>query len=496
MKKLAFLILVATLSAGCSDDFLSPKPQSDITTGNFYQTPEEINQGVNGVYAGMHDWASEIYIFMSEVRSKNYMGISHNAQRDWWDITTFTVKPQDGIVGNVWDGLYQMINRANMVLESADNVDFSGSAALRTQYKAETRVLRALAYFELVRLYGRVPLVTKVITPEEGLQIKQSEPAEIYDFITSEMAAVADSLPASYPASDVGRLTKWAAKGLLAKVYLTQSGYPVNKKEALSQAAPLLQEVIANEGQGYSLAPNYADLFTYENDNKYNLFEIQYLSGGVGAGSSFPMEIVPPVDVSVVPFRAQVSANELALSDDLLTAYEPGDLRFDATIDTLYLETVTDTSQTFGNTPWIHKFIDQGLNIADFRDWPENFPLLRMADVLLMDAEVQTDLANAPTAQAVADLNRVRARAGLPAINPASKAEFDAALKHERRIEFVGEGQYWFDLVRWGDAVPAMNSWFQATAQEISIDESDLVYPIPQSQIDIFPGLYQQNPGY
>jgi hypothetical protein len=494
-RQLASLLLVATLSAGCSDDFLSPTPQSSITTGNFYETQDQIGQAVNGVYAGMHDWASNIYIFMSEVRSKNYIGINHNAQRDWWDITTFTVKPQDAIVEDVWGGLYQMINRANMVLENVDDVPFD-DPALRTQYTAEARFLRALAYFQLVRLYGRVPLVTEVITPEEGIRIGQSEPAEIYDFVTAEMSAVADSLPASYPASDVGRLTKWAAKGLLAKVYLTEAGYPLNRTEALALAEPLLQEVIAHEGEGYSLAPEYGDLFTYVNDNRYSLFEIQYLSGGVGAGSSFPMEIVPPVDVSVVPFRAQISANELALSQDLLDAYEPGDERFDATIDTLYLESVTDTSVTYGNTPWIDKFIDEGLDIADFRDWPENFPLLRFADVLLMDAEVRADLANAPTPEAVAEINRVRARAGLPAVNPGSKAEFGRILKHERRIEFVGEGQYWFDLVRWGDAVPVMNDWFAATAQGITIDEKQLVYPIPQSQIDVFPGLYQQNPGY
>ena len=102
----------------------------------------------------------------------------------------------------------------------------------------------------------------------------------------------------------------------------------------------------------------------------------------------------------------------------------------------------------------------------------------------------------APTPEAVAEINRVRARAGLAAVSPGSKAEFDQILRHERRIEFVGEGQYWFDLVRWGNAVNVMNDWFTATAQDIHIDEHNLVYPIPQSEIDIFPGLYQQNPGY
>ena len=129
-KQITSLLLLTTLVAGCSDNFLSPKPQSSITTGNFYETPDEINQAVNGVYAGMHNWASNIYIMMSEVRSPNYMGVSHNAQRDWWDIATFTMKPQDDILESVWGDLYQMINRSNMVLANVDGVDF-GPASQR-----------------------------------------------------------------------------------------------------------------------------------------------------------------------------------------------------------------------------------------------------------------------------------------------------------------------------------------------------------------------------
>ncbi len=493
MKRLASLLLVVMLSTSCSD-FLSPTPQSTITVGNFYKSQDQINQAVSGVYSGMASWPTNIFLYSSEFRSKNYIAQSHNAQRDWWDIATFTVKPEDQILSDTWRNLYAMINRANVVLQSIDNVPFT-NPALETQYRAETRFLRAFAYFQLVRLWGRVPLVTKTISPSEATQIKQSEPAEIYNFVATEMSAVKDSLPASYTGSDIGRLTKYAAEGLLARVYLTMAGYPLNQTANYAKAAPLLQDVIAHEGSGYSLAPDYRAQFSYKNDNKYHLFEIQFISGGVGAGSEFPEQVAPPdIAANIIPFRAQISASELGLPQDLLTAYEPGDKRFLGTIDTSWVNSAVPPGR--GNTPWISKFVDPNLTLTSRTDWPENFPVLRYADVLLMDAEVRAALTGGPDATGVAEINRVRAAAGLKPIAPTSKADFDAALRHERRIEFVGEGRTWFDMVRWGIAVQTMNDFFTATSQNLHIDQNMLLFPIPLSEINIFPGLYQQNPGY
>lgn len=492
MKK-AIPLLVALLFSACTD-VLDREPLSSLTVGNFYKTEGDIEKALNGVYAGTRDWPTPIYIYLSEVRSKNYIGVFHDAQRDWWDITAFEVKPEMTTLRNVWGSLYQMINRANTLLEKIDGVPFRDEQ-VRARYKAEARFLRAYAYFQLVRLFGRVPLVTRTITPDEGIQIGQSEPAEIYEFIAREMSEVMDQLPPDYPAAQKGRATRWAVKGVLAQVYLTMAGYPLHQRDKLEDARVLLREIIDQEGTYVTFAPNYADLFTHDNDNEYALFEVQYVSGGVGAGGGFPAEIVPAdISRSIAPFGGIVSASRLALSQDLLDAYEPGDLRFDVTIRTTY---PTNTNPPgVGNTPFIHKFIDEGVALADRNDWPINFPLLRYADVLLMYAEVLAEQAGGPTPEAVALVNRIRARAGLPAINPTTKEEFDLALEHERRIEFVGEGVYWFDLVRRGRAVQVMNEWFAATGQGIQIDEHHLVYPIPRSEMDIYPGLYQQNPGY
>jgi hypothetical protein len=113
-----------------------------------------------------------------------------------------------------------------------------------------------------------------------------------------------------------------------------------------------------------------------------------------------------------------------------------------------------------------------------------------------MDAEVLNDQAGTPPQAAIDLLNRIRSRAGLPAIHPATKQAFQTALARERRHEFADEGQYWFSLVRTGQAVPVMNAWFKATSQSKSITQNKLVYPIPQTEMDVYPGLYTQNPGY
>lgn len=498
MKKIfipiALFIMVAGMS--CKKDFLDVKPTSSITAGNFYQSQQDIQQAVTGVYSSLQDWPVNIYLYLSEIRTNNFYAVFADAQRDYFDINNFQVTNQSGTVHDTWQSLYAMINRANGVLENIDKVNFD-DPSLKSRYKSEVRFLRAFAYFQLVRLWGRVPLVDKVISPSEGVKIKQSEPADIYHFITTEMEAVKDSLPGNYTASgDVGRVTSWAAKGILAKVYLTMAGYPLNQTAMQDKAQALLEDIISHEGTTpkLALASNYEDLFGYKNDNKHALFEVQFISGGFGQGSTFPSEVLGNVSTDLVSVRILNSAARLTVSEDLLNSYDSIDTRFNVTYDTSY--TTNDNPPRHSNVPFFKKFVDFGLTtLTNYDDWPENFPLLRYADVLLMEAEILNDKSG-PTQQAVDLLNRVRTRAGLAAITPATKEEFDKALTTEYRHEFADEGQYWFYLVRTGKAIPTMNAWFAATGRTKTIDEHNLVYPIPQTEIDIYPDLYQQNPGY
>lgn len=498
MKKIIFPVLIGIISlSSCSKNFLNQTPTSSITVGSFYKSQQDIQQAVTGVYASLRDWPVDIYWYLSEIRSSNYYVTADGAQRDWYDYSNFSDNSSDQTLYTAWQSLYQLINRANTVLQNIDNISIT-PATLRTQYKAEVRFLRAYAYFQLVRLWGNVPLVTKVISPTEGIQIGQSAPAEVYKFITSEMNAIQDSLPAVYTGSDVGRATKWAVKGVLAKVYLTMVGNPINQADKEDSAQVLLKQIIDNEGSTADLTftPNYANLFGYKNDNLHNIFEVQYVSGGLGEGSTYPSQNYPPgLNTSLVSVSSLLFNSSVQVSNDLIQAYNPNDLRFNVTIDTSWLNNYSPA--TISNIPFYKKFVDFGLTtLTSYNDWPENFPLLRYADVLLMYAETINDLSGGPTATATAILNRIRTRAGLPPIAPASKNDFALALENEYRLEFADEGQYWFYLLRTNRAIPVMNAWFASTGQNKTIDAHNLLYPIPQTQIDIYPGLYTQNNGY
>lgn len=480
MKK--FIIVVFSLFAlyGCTENSLDHAPETSVTVGNFYNTPADIEKAVNGVYQGMHPWSVEIFFYLSEVRSKNFHAVFADGQRDWYDISNFNVEPNIETLSNVWANNYAMINRANEVLERIDNIDFI-EENVQERYKAEVRFLRAYAYFQLVNVFNRVPLVDRVVTDEEALEIGQSEPEEIFSFIVSEMDAVKDQFPSEYGDDDNGRVTEQAAKGILARVYLYIAGYPLFDDSNLNEARNLLDDVIAMEGSTVTWAENFEDLFAYDNDNEFHIFEIQYMSG-VGAGNSLPGQVHP--DHPDFQFGAAIFANRLTVSDDIIELYDENDERFTATIDSI------------GGTWYFSKFTDFNVSIPESGDFPVNFPLLRYADVLLMHAEIDNELNGGPTSEAVTKLNRIRNRAGLDEIDPATQADFRAALEDERRREFAFEGRYWFDLKRTDRGVTVMNDWFNDTAQSANMVETNYVYPIPLDQLDVFPELYDQNPGY
>lgn len=280
----SIILASAVAVCACSDGLLDHVPETSVTVGNFYKNEADFDKAVAGVYQGMQSWPVDIYFYLSEVRSKNFWAVFADAQRDYYDISNFNTPPNLAAFGNAWSGLYAMINRANEVLERIDGVDFLDEA-VRERYKAEVRFLRALAYFQLVQLFNRVPLVDHTVQPGEALETRQSESDEVFDFIVGEMSAAAEQLPTEYDAANVGRVTQQAARGLLARVYMTMAGYPLFRTDAFNDARALLEEVIAMEGGPVRFAENFADVFAYANGNLYHIFEIQFISG-VGAGNA------------------------------------------------------------------------------------------------------------------------------------------------------------------------------------------------------------------
>jgi starch-binding outer membrane protein, SusD/RagB family len=197
------------------------------------------------------------------------------------------------------------------------------------------------------------------------------------------------------------------------------------------------------------------------------------------------------MDRKITPYGQYFTGGEP--SQDFINSFEPGDKRKLVTVDTIYRNNLG----AYVRRNYVKKFLDSSsaASILSSSDWPINYPLLRGEDVMLMYAEAINETSG-PTAEAIALVNRIRNRAGLANINPTTKADFKLALEKERRSEFGFEGLYWYDLVRTGRALDVMNPWLQANYSGKTIDQTQLIYPIPRSEMLVKPGLYDQNPGY
>lgn len=490
-KPLIFIaILLSTGLISCKKNYLDLSPISSLGTTNFYKNQEQIEQAVTGIYNILLTFPDINFINLSEVRSSNFYTALPAAQRDYYDISSFNVSSSTAILQSAWADEYKMINRANEVLSNINNVTFSDSSSKR-QAIGESRFLRGLAYFQLVKTFGGVPLVNRVITASEALKIGRSSVDSIYEFIVQDLTAAVNDLPTSYPDNVKGKATTWAARGILGRVYMTMAGDPLKKTQYFDSARIILKQIIDQEGSyGIQLAPDYKDLFNSDNDNKYFLFEVNYISGGQGLGDAVPGETLP-TDISrdIAKYGAYYISGEP--SQELLDSYEPGDVREAATISTNYVNGAGETVPQY----YFTKFLEPGKDILSHDDWPINFPIIRYADVLLMYAEALNEGATVPPPASVNILNRIRTRAGLGAIHPLTKQDFREAMGKERRHEFAWEGQYWPYLVRTGTALKEMNPWLQQIYSK-TITNDRLIYPIPRSEILIYPGLYSQNPGY
>jgi hypothetical protein len=481
-----FLVLFV---ASCSEDTLDISPSTNNTSNDFYKDENQVNQGVIAAYNSLITMPTNNWL-LSDVRSDNMLELFGGAQRDALDLGNFFNTAQTGAIQTAWSNLYTQIYRTNIVLEKIEAFSF----ARVPQFKGELRFLRALAYFDLVRYFGDVPLTTKVLTFEESKKIPREPSVNVYNQIIEDLKFAIANLPETYVAADKGRATKWVAKALLGRVYLTMTGFPLKQADKLALAKAEFADVIAKDAL-FPLAANYGDMFKVANDNKYYMFEIQYVSGGLGLGN-------PMANNQAFGYPSQWSAYQPGIGFDaqispaLLKGWPNLDKRKFATLDTGYTDTKTGSKS---NRVQLTKFLEKGSTLPTaIGDQPNNFGLIRYEDVLLMQAEVLNEEAAAPPAQALTYLNRTRKRAGLADTTITTKDGFKMALEQERQWEFCGEGLRWHDLVRTGRAIEVMNKHFKDNAVPIGrlIDAHDLLYPIPQRELLINPGFWQQNPGY
>ncbi len=477
-----FLTIALLAGAACSDDFVDRDPVYSIDSENFFNAQADYENALIGAYDLLQ--ATYLNVILGEIASDNTLcgGESATDVVGWQQIDDMIHTPVNDDLDNLWDWNFAGVQRANYIMEFQDKTDFPG----RQVILAETRFLRAYYYFELVKWFGPVPLVVdRRFEVGDETSLPRAPVEDIYAQIESDLQFASENL--TYVPVQLGRATRGSALALLGKAYLFQ--------EKFTEAGQTLQTLI-NEGP-YELAADYGTLFENTNENNIeSVFEVQYTDAeGAGFGCLQCSEGNVAVGFNGVRnysgplFESGFSFN--VPTQEVYDLFEEGDLRRDfaiLNIEAWAAETGASFTEGFEHTGFFNrKYLPrQGdLNTGDQNlTNPNNYRAIRFADVLLMAAEAFAQTGN--EAQARDYLNRVRARAGLAPLETAGAALLDA-IYLERRLELVGEGHRFFDLVRTGQAADAIDG-FQEGKHEL--------FPIPFEEIDFSQGNWEQNPGY
>lgn len=476
MKKYILIATVVLLTQTSCVDFLELAPEHRINENSFYQNANDFETALIGNYSALQSLHNTSLLYLTELTTDN-------AEIQWTSPTLaesecdeMNITLSNGFVNSVWNLSFTTISRNNNILARIDDVDFSES--LKSQYKGEALFLRAYSYFNLVRLFGGLPIVEVVFrSPGEVAEFDMSRKpiSEVYNLIISDLKEAANNLNGTIGLGK-SRASVGAAKTLLGKVYLTKKEY--------AMAASVLKEVM---GMGYKLETDYKTLFTNGNDElPESIFEVKYLSGNIGEGNSFSTLFIPAIfNAAIFPGNMNGSGR-INPTNDFADSYEVGDLRQIVSVE----DSILTLDGTYEQFKYGLKFVDFTVGIQG--DGGINYTSLRYADVLLMYAEALND-SNTPEAHTY--LNEVRKRANLSPLSGLSQSEFALALEKERRVEFFNEGHRWFDLVRTGRAKTVLNTYFANRGLNFTVEDFELIMPIPQREIDIDPNL-EQNPGY
>lgn len=476
----ALLLLVA-----CKKEFLNVPPQAQQPSVQFWKSADDAAKAVNAMYANLREWKNIAFapIAIESIGSDDAeKGSSTNDATFFNAYDNFAISSTDGQLADFWTGQYQNINFANQVLGNVPAIQMDD--ALKQRYFAEAKFIRAYSYFRLVRAFGDVPLRLHLPKDATEYNIARSPKADVWAAIEQDLTDAAAVLPQSYPATDVGRATKGAALALHAKAALYQKKW--------ADALTFTNQVMT---LGYSLFPDYEQLFRVKNENNSeSVFEVQakYIPGNCDASSSQYSQVQGVRGSTGGGWGFNVP------TANLVAEYEPGDPRKDATI--IFRGETTpegDIIPATGDNPMYNQksyvpFSDYSGSCNEGAD--QNIRVIRYADVLLMNAEAANESGN--TALALTSLNAVRARARganpitvLPPVTTTDQAQLRTAIYHERRVELAMEFDRLFDVIRQGRG-PAVFG-----AKGFVAGKSELM-PIPQNEVDLSAGLLTQNAGY
>lgn len=453
MKKyfIITILLLNMLWFNSCEDFLNLSPVSEIGSATFYKNEKEVEGGVLAIYDGMQNYVQTEWA-LTEMRSDNTHTRAQRSEGEWREFETMNVQTINATVSDYWIDNYNVIFRANTVLENLANVS---TTSLKLQYEGEAKFARALSHFNLVRAFGDVPVIDRVIKYTDKEYFARDPQSEVFSLIESDLLTAIDNLSGRSGIA-VGRATKGAAQAILAKVYLTLKDY--------QKAKTVLDQLIT--GGDYVLMTTFNDVFYTERNNEIifgvqfiqddtkdsQLFSYQFTESGLNYPTNDLMNIVDPADErkSTLFFWNPLAG---ATGDWECGKFQP-----------------KTKSQTQGN------------------DWI----IIRYADVLLMHAEaILAGNASTTDLSALSSFNAVRTRAGLSTVTTLTKD----LLLTERRIELSCENQRLYDLIRFGVAETVMAAFSLTTEPGFTFNSTALLLPIPRREINLYKELIQ-NPGY
>lgn len=515
------------LYTGCSKDFLDKQPLGKVLASNFFQTEANANSALTAAYDPLQ-WGTDVpnavyfpdFVFGDITSDDAYKGgESPGDQPAFEELSTFNGRVSNVALDGLWEKLYQGVYRSNLVIVNVPTIT-AMSQASKDKMLGQAKFLRAYYYFYLVRAFGDVPLITTILAPSEYQQAKVAKET-VYAQIIKDLTEAAAVLPEKngYSATDMGRATKGAANGMLARVYLYKADW------AHAAAAAL---TVINSNQ-YKLDPDYKHIFSMGGwNNSESVFEIQHADattpGGWARGNEGNLfNVMETTRDNDAPY---VGWGFVCPTYSLVNEFEPNDPRMEASLilgdalldpsnasllaqinggaptvgraDTLAGKVIHNSST--GNATKIHsrKYALTQAPVLNSSSGHSNQRVLRYSDILLMYAEASYHTGDEPTALTYLNMVRARARAGTTIPGTlldvtASGAALLDAIYHERRVEFALEGLRFFDLVRTGRAAQVFATSEKNVVFKTGTNE---VFPIPQKEIDLSGGKIKQNNGY
>lgn len=502
--KINIVVIILLTIVSCQDNFLEEEMYSQLGPANFYKTEADAISALNGVYDGFQSnsyYGGAMWTFVDYPTEMHY-GFWQN---DWdrWTVEDDTKQA----LYDFWKNAWNLNNRANSVIDRVPNIPFSNEDN-KNRIIGEAKFLRALNYFNLVRFFGHIPLITSETKGiDENQFLPQDSREVVYQQIIEDLQFAEINLPEEQ--QDAGRATQGAAKALLGKVYLTMAGYALNYETGTLEkgdsnyyqlAADKLKEVI--DLNAYALEQNYEDVFDVANPNgKESIFSVQFLQGTGGyeggEGNSWtPMWVPKGSGIALVTWKTSATPIQF------YNSYPVGDVRRDVSFMTSYIDqngaTVSYPTSPLVD-PHLRKFLSDivegpnpSFSAIDGLDYGCDFPVLRYSDVLLMYSEALNE--GATGGDPLDGINQVRSRAGIAALAASDQATLRNEILQERKWELTGEAHGWFDYSRMGVLLETANSLGHKSGY-LYPTQRNYLFPIPFTAREINANLIQ-NFGY